>query len=137
MAHKAIDTGALLDFFKDGPAAGQVEELLVRAEKAKRRILISALSWGDVYLFARRQSVAAAERLIKELEALPIEVVANDERLEIAQAAAEFQAEGKVLSVSDAYAAAVARVYRAELWTTSGAIAALKGEIKVRYLSEQ
>lgn len=137
MAHKAIDTAALLDFFKDGPVAGQVEDLLVRAEKAKHRVLISALSWGDVYLFARKQSVAAAERLIKELEALPIEVIANDERLELAQAAAEFQAEGKVLSVSDAYAAAVAKVYRAELWTASGIIAALKGEIRVRYLSEQ
>ena len=137
MALKSLDTAALLEFFKDGPAAGQVEELLVRAEKAKQRVLISALSWGDVYLYARKQSAATAERLIKELEVLPIEVVTDDEHLELAQAAAEFQAEGKVHSISDAYAAAVAKVRRAELWTINKALVALKGDIKVHYLSEQ
>lgn len=137
MALIALDTATLLEFFKDGPLAGQVEELLVRAEKAKQRILISALTWGDIYLYARKQSAATAERLIKELEVLPIEVVADDERLEFAQAAAEFQAEGKIHSISDAYAAAVAKVRRAELWTNSKAMAALKGDIKVHYLSEQ
>lgn len=137
MALKTLDTATLLEFFKDGPIAGQIEELLVRAEKTKQPILISALSWGDLYLYARRQSTATAERLIKELEVLPIKVVADDEHLEIAQAAAEFQAEGKIHSISDAYAAAVTKVRRAELWTNNKAMAALKGDIKVHYLSEQ
>lgn len=136
MAHKAIDTAALLDFFKDGPMAGQVEELLVRAEKAKQRVLISALSWGEVYLYARKQSVATAERLVREIEGLPIEIVTDDDDLELAKAAAEFQAEGKVHSLSDAYTAAVAKVRRAELWTNRKAMADLKDDIKVHFLAE-
>ena len=136
MAQKALDTAALLEFFKDGAAAGQIEELLVHAEKATQRVLISALSWGDLYLYAFKQSPATAEKLVKELEMLPIEVVTDDEHLELARAAAQFQAEGKTQSISDAYAAAVAKVRRAELWTNSKALAALKGDIKVHYLSE-
>lgn len=137
MALKSLDTSTLLEFFKDGPVAGQIEELLVRAEKAKQRVLISALSWGDLYLYARKQSVATADRLIKEMELLPIEVVVDDERLALARTAAEFQADGKAQSISDAYAAAVAKVRRTELWTNNKAMAAFKADIKIHFLSEQ
>lgn len=137
MALKSLDTPTLLEFFMDGPAAVQVEELLVRAEKTKQRILISSLSWGDLYLYALKKSVATAERLVRELEVLPIEVVADDERLALARAAAQFQADGKVQSISDAYAAAVAKVRRTELWTTNRAMAALKDDVKVHYIAAQ
>lgn len=137
MAHKVLDTAALLDFFRDGPSAGQVEELLVHAEKIKQSVLISSLTWGDLYQHGLKQSSVMADRLIKEIEVLPIEVVLEDPHLELARLAAEFQADGKLHSISEAYSAALAKSRKAELWTASKSLAALKGEIKIRFLAEQ
>jgi predicted nucleic acid-binding protein len=134
VGHKVLDTAALLDFFKDGSCAGQVEELLVHAEKIKQPVLISSLTWGDLYQHALKQSAVMADRLIKEIEVLPIEVVLDDEHLDLARLAAAYQADGKLHSVSEAYSAALAKVRRAELWTASKNLSALKGEIKVHSL---
>lgn len=134
---KVLDTSALLDFFKDGPSAGYVEELLVHAEKLKQPVLISSLTWGDLYQHGLRQSQMMADRLTKEISVLPIEVVLDDQHLQLARLAAALQADGKVNSVSDAYAAALAKMRRAELFTVSKTLAGLKGEIKVRFLLEE
>jgi predicted nucleic acid-binding protein len=134
---KVLDTSALLDFFRDGPSAGQVEELLVHAEAVKQPVLISALTWGELYQHGLKQSQIMADRLMKEISVLPIEIVLEDQHLELARLAATFQADGKLHSVSEAYAAALAKMRRAELCTLNKSFAALKGEIKVRLLSDQ
>lgn len=49
MAVKVLDSWALIAFFKNQPAAEQVELLLTKAESGTHKLLLSAVNWGEIY----------------------------------------------------------------------------------------
>jgi predicted nucleic acid-binding protein len=135
MAIKVLDSWALIAFFEDEPAAEQVERLLVKAEAGAHTLLLSVVNWGEVYYSTMREvSRDAAERKAKEIASLPIEIIGVDgKNLDLARQAAIYKATRK-LSYADVFAAALARVRRAELVTGDLEFKEVEDEIKIDWL---
>jgi predicted nucleic acid-binding protein len=134
MAVKVLDSWALIAFFEDEPAAEQVEKLLAHAAAEKYRLLLGVVNWGEIYYNTMREvSQQAAERLAREIAALPIEIVGVGEDLALARQAAIYKATRK-MSCADCFAAALARVRNSELVTGDPEFKEVEKEIKVVWL---
>src|SRR5271165_6125560 len=108
MALKVLDSWALIAFFEDEPAAEQVENLLSKAEVGRHKLFLSAVNWGEIYYSTMRDvSQEAAERIVKQISGLAIEIVGvDDKNLDLVRQAAIFKATRK-MSHADAFAAAL------------------------------
>lgn len=135
MANKVLDSWALVAFFEDEPAASQVEEVLDQASTNQHRLFLSAINWAEIYYSTMREvSQEAADRHAEIIAQLPIEIVGLTDDLHLARQAAIFKARHR-LSLADAFAAALAKEKRAELFTGDPEFRALEGEIKLRWLN--
>jgi predicted nucleic acid-binding protein len=135
MAIKVLDSWALIAFFEDEPAAEQVELLLSKAEAGTHKLLLSAVNWGEIYYNTMREvSQAAAERTVKEISGLAIEIVGVDDTdLDYVRQAAIYKATRK-LSYADAFAAALAKIRNAELVTGDREFKQVEDEIDIAWL---
>jgi ribonuclease VapC len=134
MAVKVLDSWAIMAFFEDAPAAEAVERLLQQAVEGRHRLLLSAVSWGEIYYATMRAvSQEAAEQKAQEIASLPIEIVAVGEDLALARQAAIFKAT-KRMSYADCFAAALAKEKKAELVTGDPEFKEVEGEVKVAWL---
>jgi predicted nucleic acid-binding protein len=135
MAVKVLDSWALIAFFEDEPAAEQVESLLVKAEAGTHKLLLSVVNWGEIYYNTMREmSREAAEKIVKEMAGLTIEIVGVDgQNLELARQAAIYKATRK-LSYAVAFAAALAKIRNAELITGDYEFKEVEDEIRIGWL---
>jgi ribonuclease VapC len=134
MATKVLDSWALLAFFEDEPAAGHVESLLTKAEAGTHKLLLCVVNWGEIYYsIMRKVSAEAAEQKSREIAAMPLEVVPVGADLELVRQAAVYKAAGK-LAYADAFAAALAKLRKAELVTGDPDFKTVEGEIKIGWL---
>src|SRR5271168_2951609 len=102
-----LDANALVALFEDRPgAAAKVERLLVQALSEEEPLLMSAVSWGEVFYVAwRRHGETSAREVESRLKEMPIAVIAAD-RDRASRAAALKQKHR--LSYADAFAAELA-----------------------------
>ncbi len=134
MATKVLDSYALLAFFQGEPAAPVVKKLLLEAEAGRHRLLLSVVNWGEVYYnILRRTSTDMAERITREIAAMPIELAPVETDLQLVRQAALYKAGGK-LAYADAFAAALAKLRNAELITGDPDFKTVEGEIKIGWL---
>ena len=134
MATKVLDSYALLAFFQGERAAPAVKKVLLEAEAGRHRLLLSVVNWGEVYCsILRRTSPEMAERMAREIAAMPIELVPVEADLQLVRQAALYRASGR-LAYADAFAAALARLRKAELITGDHDFRAVEGEIKIGWL---
>jgi len=134
MAVKVLDSWAIMAFFEDAPAAEAVERLLQQAVEGRHRLLLSAVSWGEIYYATMRAvSQEAAEQKAQEIASLPIEIVAVGEDLALARQAAIFKAT-KRMSYADCFAAALAKEKKAELVTGDPEFREVEKDIKIAWL---
>lgn len=135
MAVKVLDSWSLIAFFENEPAAEPVERLLVHAGSGKHKLLLSAVSWGEVYYIMTREiSQEAAEQTAREIAGLAIEIVGVDaENMDLARQAAIFKATRKI-SYADAFAAALAKLSNAELVTGDREFKQVEDEIRIEWL---
>lgn len=132
MATKVLDSWALIAFFEDEPAAEAVEKILEQAAAERHKLLISVVNWGEVYYNIMREvSQAAAEEKIKEIAAMPVEVVSAD--AELTRHAAIFKA-AKKMSYADCFGAALAKIKNAEFITGDPEFKEIEKEIKIHWL---
>ncbi len=132
MASKVLDSYALLAFFEDEPGSDFVRDLLVKAEDGKTKLFMSVVNLGEVwYSIARTSSPQTADRYVQEIEGMAIDVVDAD--WDLTRQAAAFKASGR-LSYADCFAAALAKVRKADLVTGDKEFRALEGEIKLSWL---
>ena len=137
MATKVLDSWALIAFFEDEPAAGEVEIILQRAADEKHKLLMSVVSWGEIYYNTMREvSQAAAEQKARDIAALPIEIVGVGDDLALARQAAIFKATHK-MSYADCFAAALAKENKAELVTGDPEFKEVEKEIKINWLPKR
>ena len=121
-------------FFEDEPAAGEVEQLLVKAESGIHRLLLGVVNWGEIYYSTmRRASRDTAEEKALQIAGLNIELVPVETDLRLARQAAIFKAT-KRFSYADAFAAALAKINNAELVTGDSEFRQLEHEIKIDWL---
>ncbi|HWD18587.1 MAG TPA: type II toxin-antitoxin system VapC family toxin [Verrucomicrobiae bacterium] len=134
MALKVLDSWALMAFFEDEPAAEEVEKLLHQAVEEKHRLLLSVVSWGEIfYSTMRAVSFEAAGEKAGEIAALPIEIIGLSEDLSLTRQAAIFKATHR-MSYADCFAAALAKSRNAELITGDLEFKAVAKEIKIGWL---
>jgi len=132
MATKVLDSWALIAFFEDEPAADQVEKILAHAATERHKLLMSVVNWGEIYYNTMREvSQAAAEQKVRELAAMPIEIVPAD--LNQAHQAAIFKATCK-MSYADCFGAALAKTKNADFVTGDPEFKAVEKEIAIIWL---
>jgi predicted nucleic acid-binding protein len=132
MATKVLDSWALIAFFEDEPAAEAVEQILEQAAAERHKLLISVVNWGEIYYNTMREvSQEAAEQKLKEIAAMPIEIVDADP--ELTKQAAIFKATKK-MSYADCFGAALAKSRNAEFITGDPEFKEVEREIKIGWL---
>jgi predicted nucleic acid-binding protein len=134
MATHVFDSWALMAFFRDEPAAEQVEQMLGQAAAGRRKLLLSVINWSEIYYSIRKaDGEAFAEQKAREIAALPIEIVPVESDLVLARQAAIYKA-AKKLSYADCFAAALSKIRRAELITGDPEFRQMEDEIKIGWL---
>lgn len=132
---KILDSGALLGFFRNQSAADAVQELIVKAERSRQRLWITPLTWGELYGTALRQSQETARRFMREMAALPIEVYTESVDFPMTREAARIRIECPGIEFSDSFSIALAKIKRAELWTTRPDLPRIAGDVRIKVLS--
>jgi predicted nucleic acid-binding protein len=135
MAAKVLDSWALIALFKGEPAAEAVEILLNKAAHDRVRLLLCVVNWGEIYYAMLRAGTRAdAESAAKDIARMPIELVPVDAtNLDLVRQAAFFKATKK-LSYGDCFAAALARLRRADLITGDAEFKSVESEVKIAWL---
>ncbi len=129
-----LDSWALLAYFQGEPSGETVEAHLIRAASGREALLLSVVNWTEVvYCVERKGGRAAAEQVIRDLDALPIAVVGVDENRRIAREAASMKA-GFRLSLANAFAAALTRERKGALVTGDPEFQPLEGLIRIEWL---
>lgn len=132
MAAKVLDSYALMAFFEDEPGADFVRELIRKSVESDVNLLMTVVNLGEVwYSIARNNSPEIADQYIHEIKGMGIEIVEVDWAL--TRQAAVFKAEGNI-SYADCFAAALAKLKKAELVTGDREFKSLDGEIKIAWL---
>ena len=136
MAKKAkayvLDTWAVIAYLEDEPSGEQVEELIATAHEEQIPIYMSVVNIGEVwYTLAREVSEEEANAGVKMLSDLRIQFENVD--WELTQEAARFKSQNK-MSYADAFAAALAKVKKADLVTGDNEFKPLDGQIKLSWV---
>ncbi len=132
MTAKVLDSYALLAFFEDEPGADFVRTLIQEALESDDRLLITVVNLGEIwYAIARTNSPEVADRYVREIESMGIEVVEADWRL--TRQAAMFKARGNI-SYADCFAAALAKLEGAELVTGDEEFKGLEGDVQIVWI---
>lgn len=128
-ARRVLDSYGLIAFLRDEPGADDIRNLFRSARDSQRPLLLCAVNWGEVfYITLRTNGPDRAEQVARLISTLPIEVIPAD--LELARQAAEFKAKKK-MSYADCFAAALAKLRKAELVTGDKEFRQVEREIKV------
>ena len=131
-ATRVLDSYSIIAFLRDEPGADEVRELFRSAHDSEQPLLLSTVNWGEVfYITLRRMGPQRADELSQFLRRLPIEIVPAD--LELARQAAVFKA-AKKMSYADCFAAALAKLRKAELVTGDREFKQVEGEVKILWL---
>ncbi len=132
MATKVLDSHALMAFFQDEPGADFVRGLIHKAMETDTNLLMSIVNLGEVwYAIARTNSPEIADQYINEIKGMGIEIVDADWTL--TRQAAVFKSGGNI-SYADCFAAALAKLKKAELVTGDKEFKPLEGEIRVSWI---
>ena len=131
-ARKVLDSYGVIAFFENERGADLVAEEIKHARDREKTLLLSVVNWGEVYYTVLRAAgKPAAEEAMKTLDTLPIEVVPVDR--ELTRLAAEFKATRK-MSYADCFAAALAKLRKADLITGDKEFKEVEGEVKIIWL---
>jgi ribonuclease VapC len=109
-----------------------VAELIIEAHRHNLPLLMSVVNAGELwYIVARGYSEDDADRIIGELASLRVEVIIADWAL--TRQAAQYKAKGRI-AYADCFAAALARLRKAELATGDRELRRLENEVTIRWV---
>lgn len=129
---KILDTFALIAFFEDEPGADFVRELLLEAESRNIKLAMTVVNLGEVwYSIARTVSAEQADATVQEIRGMSIEIIDADWKL--THQAAIYKARGGI-SYADCYAAALAKLCKAEVITGDPEFQKLKDEVTTAWI---
>ncbi len=131
-AVRVLDSYSLIAYFEGETGADDMVEIFKLARDSGRGLYLSVVNWGEVYYITLREvGRQQADEVAHVISTLPIQVVPAD--LELTKRAAEFKA-SKKMSYADCFAAALAKLRRAELVTGDRDFKQVEGEIKVMWI---
>jgi ribonuclease VapC len=131
-ALRVLDSHSLIAYLENERGADKMIELFQVARDSGKTLFLSVVNWGEVYYItlreAGRERVEAVAHLVSTL---PIQVVPVD--LELAKQASEFKA-FKRMSYGDCFAAALAKLRKAELVTGDEEFKQVAAEVRVFWI---
>jgi predicted nucleic acid-binding protein len=131
-AMRVLDSYSVIAYLEGGPGADNMIEMFQAARDSGRDLLLSVINWGEVYYITLREiGRERAEGVAHLISTLPIELVPVD--LELTKLAAQLKATKK-MSYADCFAAALAKLRKAELVTGDEEFKQVEGEIKIRWI---
>jgi len=132
-ASRVLDTYSLLAYFEGEAGKDVMIEVFRSARDSGRELFLSVVNWGEIfYITLREQGRKRAEEIAHLISTLPIQIIPAD--LELAKQAAEFKAT-KRMSYADCFAAALAKLKKAELVTGDKEFRQVDGDVKILWLS--
>ena len=127
-----LDSWAIVSYLQGEPSAEKVADIIADAHEDDIPLLMSVINAGEVwYIISRRTSEADADRSIRQLRQLGIEMVDAD--WEIAHDAGRFKAKHK-MSFADCFAAALAKQRKAHLVTGDQEFKQVEPEVIINWL---
>lgn len=127
-----LDTWAVIAYLEDEPSAQEIADLIANAHEEGIPVFMTVVNVGEVwYTIAREVSEEDANSSVKELRDLRIRFENVD--WELTQEAARFKAQYK-MSYADCYAAALAKVKKADLVTGDKEFKPLEEQIKIAWV---
>ena len=131
---KVLDQYSLLAFLEDMAGADDVRNLLLKAEEGKLKLAITTLNLAELWhAIAAADSGKAADKTIKQLMGMAIEIVDIDWQL--AHLAATLQSQTQ-MSVPLCYAAALAKIRNGEHISANPELARFEGIVKFKLLAQ-
>lgn len=131
MSRQVLDASALMAYLEKESGYDKVARALAGAATGDP-LLMSVVNWGEVYYVVLREYGAKETRAVMALiDTLPIQVLDADKA--VTQEAGRFKVEYG-LPYADAYAAATAKLQRAELLTGDKDFEIVAKEIRVGWI---
>jgi len=133
---KVLDSHALMVFLEKEPGYEKVQSLLVAAVEKDQPLLMSVINWAEIhYIVLRELGEQKAREIDRVIMAMPIELVEVD--LSLARQAARFKAFKKMAcgpAVTRGFAAALAKISKAQLVTGDKEFKAVEDEINILWI---
>jgi predicted nucleic acid-binding protein len=131
-AVRVLDAYSLIAYLENEDGADKMIEVFRVARDSGRTLLLSVVNWGEVYYITLREAGKdRAEAVAHLISTLPIQIIPAD--LELTIQAAELKA-NKKMSYDDCFAAALAKLRKAELVTGDKDFKHVEGEIKILWI---
>ena len=131
-ALRVLDSHSLIAYLENETGVEKMIELLQVARDSGKTLLLSVVNWGEVYYITLREAGRErAEAVAHLISTLPIQVVPID--LDLTKQAAEFKA-FKRMSYGDCFAAALAKLRKAELITGDEKFRQVEKEVKILWI---
>ena len=131
-AVRVLDSYSLISYFEGEAGSNKMIEIFRAARDSERPLLLSVVNWGEVFYITLREAGRERAELVAHLiSSLPIQLISAD--LDLAKQAAEFKATRK-MSYADCFAAALAKLRKAELVTGDQEFEQVRGDIKLYWI---
>jgi len=131
-AVRVLDSYSLIAYLEGEEGADKMIDIFKAARDSGRSLFLPVVNWGEVYYITLREAGRErAEEVAHLISTLPIQIIPAD--LELTKAAAEFKA-SKKMSYADCFAAALAKLRRAELVTGDKDFKQVEGEVKILWI---
>lgn len=127
-----LDSWAVLAYLEDEKSGRAVAELLSEAGEHGTPVLMSVVNVGEVwYILAREVSETEADKAVRELQHLGIEFVTAE--WEQTRIASGFKVKGR-MSYADCFAAALAKMHKADLITGDNEFRQVESEVQIQWV---
>jgi ribonuclease VapC len=131
-AVRVLDSYSLISYFEGEAGSDKMIEVFRAARDSGRLLLLSVVNWGEVfYITLREAGRERAEQVAHLISTLPIQIISAD--LDLTKQAAEFKATRK-MSYADCFAAALAKLRKAELVTGDKEFKQVEGDVRVLWI---
>jgi ribonuclease VapC len=131
-AVRVLDSYSLIAYFEGEAGTDKMIEVFRAARESGRLLLLSVVNWGEVfYITLREAGRERAEQVAHLISSLPIQIISAD--LDMTRQAAEFKATRK-MSYADCFAAALAKLRKAELVTGDKEFKHVEGDVRVLWI---
>lgn len=129
---RVLDAYSLIAYLEGEKGADTMVEVFKSARDSGKSLLLSVVNWGEVYyIILREEGRRRVDEISHLISTLPIEIVPAD--IGITRQAAEYKAVKK-MSYADCFAAALAKLHRAELVTGDIEFKQVESDIKIRWI---
>ena len=134
LVSRVLDAYSIITYLEGEAGKDRMIEVLKVARDTGRPLLLCVVNWGEVYYITLREAgQERANQVAHLLTTLPIEFVDVD--MELAKKPAELKATRK-MSYADCFAAALAKLRKAELVTGDKEFKQVEEALKILWVTE-